>query len=147
MRELRILLVLALINAVFTTVKAQATPSKTGIPKENFFAFIVDFSTSRDFQVSRIKFPFADCYYNDTGTMAFVCDSLLANVWEPLSFVDTSSGMVLVKTFYDSFEAAESDSDERVYAIFKPESDFAIHYYFKNMDGRWFLVKRRNYSY
>ena len=111
---------------------------------EDFFIFLEDFSLSPEFQKTRIKFPLQDCYlteeFNDT------CEYIQMNKWVYLKLVEfTKSNSINV--IYDNFKKEFRDTDERVYAIQGIENDISNFYYFKRIEGLWYLIKREDFSY
>ena len=123
-----------------TVVKAK----KDSI-KEDFFSFLRDFSISPEFQKQRIKFPLKDYYLNSEHTIVF--KNITVDKWRTVALLDTSHNTNTISVIYDNFERKFRDSNERVYAIQGIETDIANFYYFKNMSGKWFLIKREDFSY
>ena len=48
--------------------------------------------------------------------------------------------------FYDSFSATLKDTDERVFAWLGIETGVKIYYFFKRIEGKWYLIKIKDDS-
>ena len=113
--------------------------------KEIFFMFLKDFSLSPDFQKSRIKFPLLDCYLKDDH--ADTCEYINSEKWIHVVLIDTARNPTIVNVIYNNFNKDLSDTDERVYSFIGVENDINNSYYFKRIEGLWYLVKREDFSY
>ncbi len=112
---------------------------------EKFDDFINNFCQDSMFQFSRIKFPLLYIswdYDNDRENEILIYkekykfDKLYYNL------MDISDGYTI---FYDNFECKFRDTDERVFQ-WKGFTDMDRRYYFKRLDGKWYLVKILDYD-
>lgn len=104
--------------------------------KEEFKHFLHFFSSSEDFQKSRVIFPFLDC--NPMG----VCDSIMPSNWQMLSFTDEKTHTL--NWVYFSLDEKVPETDDIIYSYEGDENNIAIFYYFKCINGKWFLIKRKS---
>jgi Domain of unknown function (DUF4348) len=112
---------------------------------EIYFMFLKDFSLSPEFQKSRIKFPLQDCYLKDDHSDT--CEYIMSEKWIHVVLIDTARIPIVVNVIYNNFNKELSDTDERVYSFIGVENDISNSYYFKRIDGLWYLVKREDFSY
>ncbi|NCA84410.1 MAG: hypothetical protein EOM83_02425 [Clostridia bacterium] len=45
---------------------------------------------------------------------------------------------------FDNFEGTLRDTDERLFQWIGTETGVDVKYYFKKIDGKWFLIKKEN---
>jgi hypothetical protein len=111
--------------------------------KENFDKFFEEFSFNDGFQKSRIKFPLLTLRFNDDkGAL----DTLYvkANDWKYNSFYFRTEWHARGQ-IYDSFKHELKDTDERVFEWIGIGNDVDDLYFFKRIDGKWYLIKQVNY--
>lgn len=109
---------------------------------ENFLVFIQRFSSVPEFQLSRVKFPFKDCFLNANGVDT-VCENILQAGWIHLRLVEESEEIALI---FDNYHHEFRNNNERVFSYQGIENDVAIYYYFEKENGVWYLFKRENFS-
>ena len=69
---------------------------------ESFDEFLESFSTSKEFQIERVVFPFFDCDY--PGDNNSHCDTIQKSNWIYLTLVDTSKSPIMITKTYDNFK-------------------------------------------
>lgn len=123
----------------FTNCHAQndENNNKNKVNSEEFREFLFKFSTDKTYQLNRTKFPFLDC------DLVGKCDSITKAKWKHLPLYYDKSEIV---SFYDNFERKLKDTDERIYSIEGVENSIAIYYFFKRIDGNWYLIRRESSS-
>jgi len=129
-------------KAVFKDSIKTSNSKKTKVVNEDFFIFLRDFSFRKKFQKERIKFPLQDCYLSEDNNI--ICNYIKSEKWIYVTLLDTTNTISLV---YDNFKKEFRDTDERVYAIQGIENDISNYYYFKRINGNWYLIKREDFSY
>lgn len=114
-----------------------------GETKEDFLPFLMKFSRDKQFQVNRITFPLTKCTYrddlSDTTTI-----TLPRTNWEPLCLLGPQDDHITDIGY--TFGNRESDSDERVFSIIGLETGINVKYFFKRVEGLWYLTKIEDYS-
>ena len=137
-----LLLIFALLFPLFNAV-GQAPA------KEDFHAFFIRFALEKEFQLERIKFPLTKIVLtsdpNPPGDFIEKTVEVDRGEWEHNSFYYNSDRTYRAQIF-DNFEAELRDTDERVFAWLGIESGFQMYYYFRRIDGKWYLVKIKDYS-
>lgn len=106
--------------------------------KENFNVFLSDFSMDSTFQLSRIIFPFKDCYVEPTGDS--LCEVIENSKWSYLQLVDDGNITTIRNT------NSNENSDERIFSIEGVENGVGSYYYFEREDGKWYLKRRLTYE-
>ena len=109
---------------------------------ESFFAFINEFSNDEDFQLSRIIFPLEYVSWDlekDTTITIYVKKT----EWTYNELFSKNQDGYTV--FYDNFECEFQDNDQRVLQ-WRGFTDMDIRFYFKRMNGKWFLIRYLNYD-
>lgn len=123
----------------FNCIYLHAQESKGN---ESFFVFINEFSNNEDFQMNRTIFPL-ECVSWDLEKDTTVTFYINKNEWEYTRlFGDNYEGYTVV---YDNFECEFRDTDQRVFQ-WKGFTDMDIRFYFKRIEGNWFLIKYINYD-
>lgn len=115
------------------------------VVRESFTAFLKMFSQDKDFQLSRIKFPLTDCYHDVPDSLN--CETVDQAHWQHVILIDSSKNQGIYTTIYDNFDLELRNTDQRVFARQNIDNDIGIYYYFRNIDGLWYLVRRADYSY
>ena len=118
-----------LIVLTFNCIYLHAQESKGN---ESFFVFINEFSNNEDFQMNRTIFPL-ECVSWDLEKDTTVTFYVNKNEWE------------YTKLFGDNFECEFRDTDQRVFQ-WRGFTDMDIRFYFKRIEGNWFLIKYINYD-
>jgi len=111
---------------------------RTTYKKENFNVFLSDFSKDSSFQLSRVAFPFNDCYVEPTGDS--LCETIDKSKWIHFELIEEGE----VKTV-DNIKTG-SDSNERIFSIEGIENGTGSYYYFKRDKGKWYLKRRLSYE-
>ncbi len=111
---------------------------------EDFEKFFEEFSFNEDFQKSRIIFPLLTIKYNEDYTNL---DTLYIKMddWKYNSFYFRTEWQARGQ-IYDSFEHQLRDTDERVFELIGIGNGVKDYYYFKRINGKWFLIKNIDYS-
>jgi len=105
--------------------------------KEHFDLFIQDFSSDSSFQMSRIQFPLPFKTMNHE-TYEEMEMTLSEDQWNFHSVLPNHESFTQT---YDNFNMEMDDSGERVFSLTGNSNGINIHYYFKRVGGKWFLVK------
>jgi len=110
--------------------------------KENFDQFLLKFCTDSTFQINRIKFPleFIGLDYN---TYEESKSTIKKEDWK-MDYIfmnDTKRSQI-----YDNFSMQLGDTDERLFQWIGIENGINILYYFKRIQGKWYLIKFKNTS-
>lgn len=111
--------------------------------KENFEKFFEEFSFNNNFQMSRVKFPLVTIKYNNESNLD--TSYIQSKDWKYNSFYFRTEWQARGQ-IYDSFKHELRDTDERVFewkGIGNGVHDF---YFFKRINGKWFLIKNIDYS-
>jgi hypothetical protein len=112
---------------------------------EIFFDFLWVFCTDTQFQLSRIKFPL-EYKHLDEDYVNLVTDYVKIEEWEFVQFYFRDNSYSGVGQVYDSFEHKLRDTDERVYAWHGLGNGVEDYYYFKRLNGKWYLIKNEDFS-
>jgi hypothetical protein len=112
--------------------------------KEDFMGFFEDFSLNKDFQLSRIKFPLLYIGLNEEYTERDTI-YLTFEKWTFQNFHYTPSNDSFGQ-IYDNFEHKLRDTDERVFAWHGIGNGIKEFYYFRRINGLWYLIKVENFS-
>ncbi len=112
--------------------------------KEVFEVFLMKFCYEENFQMDRIKFPLQYTQLNEDLTESETV-YLQSKDWEytNLGFDPKTE---LRHQIYNNFEHSLNDTDERVFALFGIRDGLEIYYYFKRINGIWFLIKYEDLS-
>ena len=113
-----------------------------GQDKEYFDSFLYEFSSDSSFQMSRIQFPlpFKTMNYE---TYEEVEMDLSMEQWNFHSVLPSHESFTQT---YDNFETEMDDSGERVFSITGNRNGINVYYFFKRIDGKWFLIKFKDTS-
>ncbi len=107
---------------------------------EDFDEFLENFSGIPDFQLDRVKFPLPDCDY--PGDKDSHCDTLVKSKWIHLILIDTSKSPIMITKLYDNFKLEMKNTGERVLSFEANGTSVCSLYFFRLIDGKWYLVKR-----
>jgi hypothetical protein len=113
------------------------------ITNEDFFEFLENFSRNKNFQISRIKFPFMFIHLNEEYTKR---DTSFINqnnwVFKEFYFGNNDSyGQI-----YDNFNHKLRDTDERVFAWHGIGNGIEEYFYFKRINGLWYMIREEDLS-
>ncbi len=136
---LKKIIYISLLLLTCSCIAQKSITEGTKIETENFKSFLEDFSLSKEFQLSRIKFPLSDCKY--IGTYATPCRDIAKNEWNYIVLVDTLNPPSTIVDIYDNFQLEMKNSGERVLAFEATETNFCRYYFFKAVEEKWFLIK------
>ncbi len=113
--------------------------------KEDFDAFFYPFCADTSFQKQRVKFPLYKTTLLDSVPEKYDTTVFSAKTWKHQSFF-IDYGLAYHSQIYDNFDLELKDTDERVFAWHGVESGVQVYYYFKRMNGKWFLIDWKNLS-
>ena len=108
---------------------------------EFFNLFLENFSKIEEFQLSRIQFPLSDCDFNSIGKTD--CEKIEKKDWKYLKLLPELNAPISIINVYDNFDLKMRNTGERVLAFEATETYVCAYYFFKLIDGKWFLVERR----
>jgi len=114
---------------------------------ERFDDFISSFAQDSVFQISRISFPLnIRCW--DFETDQEITIAINQEMWQfdKLHFSIIENGGDAYTVFYDNFDCNFSETDEMVFR-WKGFTDMDTRYYFKRVNGLWFLIMMMDYDY
>ncbi|MBN2320452.1 MAG: DUF4348 domain-containing protein [Acidobacteria bacterium] len=122
--------------------------------KEKFSEFFATFSSDKEFQLERIQFPLVKIVLavdpQPLGDFIEETVQVDRSDWKHNDFHYNSDGTYRVQIFDNFeaklFEAEPRETDERVFAYLGIESGFQMYYYFRRIDGKWYLVKIKDWS-
>lgn len=125
---------------------AQAAPASSSArttaphppPTEQFDEFFNRFRQDSSFQLSRVRFPLPWYSQADDATR-----QLTRKSWQFEPFYSAQETYTQV---FDNFAMWLADSDERVFALIGVASDIRQNFFFRRLDGRWFLVRVEDLS-
>jgi hypothetical protein len=112
--------------------------------KEDFFQFLEDFSYDHEFQIRRIKFPLVIISLDESFTQSDTT-YLKQQEYKPNYFLFVP-GNESYHQVYDNFNHELQDTNERVLAWHGIGNGIRIFYYFKRIEGLWFLIKKEDFS-
>ncbi|MGB1295726.1 MAG: DUF4348 domain-containing protein [Flavobacteriales bacterium] len=120
------------------------TNLEINLEMENFDNFFHRFMTDWDFQISRIKFPLQFDHFKDgvPGT-EIVTSKLTVDNWKHDYFFINESSIPII---YDNFELNLRKTNERVFVWGGVENGIFVTSYFKQIKGKWYLVKKEDLS-
>ena len=102
------------------------------------------FCYEEKFQMERIKFPLQYTHLNEDLTESETV-YLPSKDWEYTN-LGFDSKIELRHQIYDNFEHSLNDTDDRVFALFGIRDGLEVYYYFKRINGIWFLTKHEDLS-
>jgi hypothetical protein len=109
--------------------------------KENFNSFMYQFGSDSEFQKSRIHFPLEFITWANPYEIGGEIDTLYIEMenWEHDYFYMNQSYRPQI---YDNFDGVLKDTDERLFQWIGIETGVDVKYFFKRIDGKWFLIKK-----
>jgi hypothetical protein len=110
--------------------------------QEDFIKFFYEFNENKDFQLSRIIFPFINSYTSSINDK-IEYDTIQNNKnWKYIFLLDTCNGY-----FNFLYDKQPFQSDTLIYVSFIPNSGGAMDkWYFISKNGLWYLSKHENDS-
>ena len=133
----------ALDNAEKNNVEIYSTRNQSSnsnsLNKEEFDDFLDKFCDDSNFQKARTKFPFLDITFSQTKANDSIKSFINENKWQHLGLI-MEEKYIIQK--YDNFECKLRDTDERVLAYQGIGNEIANYYFFKRINGLWYLIKR-----
>jgi hypothetical protein len=110
---------------------------------ENFEKFLYKFSTDSIYQISRIKFPL------EYKTWKLKRDYLGEIETKLIKQEDWKHDYMFMTESYrpqifDNFEGILKDTNERLFCWFGIETGLNIKFFFKRIDGKWYLIKKED---
>lgn len=105
---------------------------------ESFDDFLLDFMENAEYQKSRIQFPLLSL------TLQMETDKVDSTKiekaqWKYNEFKILRTGIQVRQ--YDSFDRKLRNTDERVISLIGNDNGMLYSYFFKRIDGRWFLIR------
>ena len=112
--------------------------------KEDFDKFFEEFSFNEEFQKARIEFPLLTIRYNSDYT-AYDTIYIKKEEWQYNSFYFRTEWRARGQ-IYDSFKHESRDTDERVFEWKGIGNGVQDLYFFKRINGKWYLIKNLDRS-
>lgn len=108
---------------------------------EDFDNFFHNFMLNEKFQLERIHFPLEFNYWGD----GFVEETkfIQKEKWKHESFYLNQE---YVPQIYDNLEAQLDDTNERLFMWHGVENGIMVSFSFKRIKGRWYLIKKSDFS-
>ncbi len=112
-------------------------------PKEDFNLFFFQFATEKEFQLERIKFPleFVTWKNEDEAGGEILITRIKKEEWQHDYFFMNENYRPQI---FDNFKGELNDTDERLFQWIGTETGVDVKYFFKRIDGEWFLIKKEN---
>jgi hypothetical protein len=135
-------------RAVLALLLCLCSPGVSAGTEEDFQTFLRSFFTDPQFQRQRVRFPleWQELVENkDPAGEPFVMRTTrkTAAGWQHLkgpAYFDCKTSCYDLVT-YDNFKQQESPSKERVLAFKGVGNGIQLAFYFRQIDGRWMLVR------
>ena len=120
------------------------TLDKSDLEQEDFDRFFHKFMMEADFQLSRVKFPLEFVGFKD-GYPGDEMDSIYFQKenWQHNSYY---LGEESIPIIYDSYEMELRNTDERVFVWAGVENGINVKFYFKRINGKWYLINIEDFS-
>jgi hypothetical protein len=122
-------------------INTNSTVNKFSI--EDFDDFLNKFCDDTKFQIERTTFPFPDISILEESNNDTLKDYIQKNQWQHLALIMEEKYLVQK---YDNFNCKLRNTDERVLAYEGIDNSIGNYYYFKRIDGLWYLIKRVSYT-
>lgn len=114
------------------------------VDREDFFVFFQDFCLIKEYQLNRIKFPLKESYLSE-DLNEILSKEIKREDWKYIKLKNFENNTI--EYYFDDFNKLEiPDTDEKVYSIIGIENGISINYYFKRINGIWFLIKIEDQS-
>jgi|SRR5690606_15170076 len=129
------------LTIIICLLASITTYGQTG--KENFDAFMYQFGSDTAFQLERIKFPLEFVTWEDPTEIGgeIVTHKITKDKWKHDFMYMNESYRAQI---YDNFNGELRDTDERLFQWIGVETGADVKFYFKRIDGKWFLVKKES---
>jgi hypothetical protein len=110
---------------------------------ENFNSFFVSYATDEKFQLDRTKFPLEFITWENPTEIGgeIVTKHITKEDWEHNYFYMNE---YVRPQIYDNHESELRDTDERLFEWIGIETGANEKYFFKRIDGLWYLIKKEN---
>ncbi|MEX0965966.1 MAG: DUF4348 domain-containing protein [Bacteroidia bacterium] len=120
------------------------TLEREKLTTEDFETFFYQFMYDPDFQISRIKFPLPFIYFKD-GDPGDETDTtfLTKEKWEHNHYFLNETSIPVI---YDNYEMKLRNTEERVFVWSGVENGIYVTSYFKRINGKWFLIRKEDFS-
>jgi len=108
------------------------------VRQEGFDDFFTEFMENPEYQKSRIQFPILSLSYQMESDKA---DSIRIDRahWRYNEFKTLRTGTQVRQ--FDNFARKTRDTDERVISLIGNDNGIQFSYFFRRVEGRWFLVQ------
>lgn len=110
---------------------------------EDFVDFIIKFSFDESFQIERIMFPLKK-YALDNTLNSEVKTKLQKTNWTHIQLINNKQ--TYITDIQSKCDLEEIYENERIFALLGIETGIDVKYFFKNINGKWFLVRIEDYS-
>lgn len=110
---------------------------------EDFLSFLIKFSFDENFQKERIEFPLSKFVESQNST-AYITKMIDEKEWEHITLIEGSQNYVTDIMY--NFGSDDVESDERVFKFIGIETGIDLKYFFKRIDGNWYLIKITDFS-
>jgi len=121
--------------------------SNLNAQNESFDDFINSFAQDSVFQLSRIVFPLSiRCWDYEVDQEVTITINEKKWQFDRLHYSIIENGGDAYTVFYDNFDCKFSETDEMVFR-WRGFTDMDTRYYFKRVDGLWFLIMIMDYDY
>ena len=132
-----ILLPLTFITIASLVFSQETTKINNQNKNEEFESFLYKFSSDSVFQINRIKFPLEYVTLN-YDTYEEIKTTIDKKNWRmDYLFMNEEKRSQI----YDNFSLSFKDTDERVFCWHKVENGINVMYFFKRIEGKWYLIK------
>ena len=110
---------------------------------ESFESFFFTYSTDEDFQIERTKFPLEFVTWDNPTEIGgeVVTKYITKETWEHNYFYMDQTYRPQI---FDNHEGKLRDTDERLFQWIGIETGVNSKYFFKRIDGLWYLIKMEN---
>jgi hypothetical protein len=107
----------------------------------NFDTFLFKFATDKEFQIERIKFPLEFVTWENPEEIGgnIVTKMIQKENWQHDYFYANQNYRPQI---YDNFEGNLRNTDERLFQWIGVETGVNVKYFFKKIEGKWFLIKK-----
>ena len=110
---------------------------------ESFYNFLVKFSFDENFQKERIQFPLEKTFLSEDSARP-ITKNIDRGEWKHIYLLRPHQSYFT--DIRHHFGEPEKDSTERVLVYIGIENGIDIKYYFKKLDGQWYLIKITDFS-
>jgi hypothetical protein len=143
MKAINFLLVLAYLPLFSSCNEVNQAELKNSTENEIFKDFFIEFSSDKQFQLSRIQFPLEYISLNEELDKE-IKDIINKESW---SFINTGLDVnSLWLQTYDNFQFKNDKSDYKVVEKRGFSDGVEEYFYFKRIKGKWYLIKWEDLS-